>query len=248
MANPQLEDGYTKIANETLEALAKINLSSYQSRLLFVIFRKTYGFGKKDDWLSVSQLVELTGLRKQHTSRAKKQLIDRKIVTSRGNKVQFCKDYSQWCELPKSVTNKKVTNTGVEVTNRGSGVTNRGSKVTNTGEHKRNYTKETITKETIQKKGTPAQTTQSFIKSVKEKNTEYQEFITLLSGKYKIQPNKVSAELDKFTNYWTELNGSGTKQRWQMEKTFEVRKRLTTWLGRVNTYSGKKQRTGTIIN
>ncbi len=139
MTSPQKENGFTPIANEILEALGKTNLSSYQSRLLFIIWRKTYGFGKKQDWLSNSQLVVLTGLRKQHVSRAKKELIERKLVTNRGNKIQFNKHYSQWGELPKSVTKEKVTN-------RGSKVTDLGAKVTNTGEHKRNYTKETIQK------------------------------------------------------------------------------------------------------
>ena len=47
MANPQLEDGYTKIANEILEALAGINLSPYEGRALFFLIRKTYGWKKK---------------------------------------------------------------------------------------------------------------------------------------------------------------------------------------------------------
>lgn len=37
-------------------------------------------------------------------------------------------------------------------------------------------------------------------------------------------------ELKKFITYWTEPNGSGTKARWQLHKTFEVRRRLATWL------------------
>jgi len=47
MANPQREDGHVDIANETIEALAKIYLSSYETQTLFAIFRKTYGWHKK---------------------------------------------------------------------------------------------------------------------------------------------------------------------------------------------------------
>ena len=36
-------------------------------------------------------------------------------------------------------------------------------------------------------------------------------------------------EIAKFVNYWTELNHSGTKQRWQLERTFEIPRRLATW-------------------
>jgi len=42
----------------------------------------------------------------------------------------------------------------------------------------------------------------------------------------------VGEELVKFDSYWTELNKTWTKQRWEKEKTFEVQKRLGTWLSR----------------
>jgi len=35
--------------------------------------------------------------------------------------------------------------------------------------------------------------------------------------------------LYKFFNYWSELNKSGTKMRFELEKTWEIEKRLTTW-------------------
>lgn len=44
-------------------------------------------------------------------------------------------------------------------------------------------------------------------------------------------------ELRKFISYWTELNKSGTKQRWEMEKTFEVGRRLATWFNNIGKFS-----------
>ena len=38
----------------------------------------------------------------------------------------------------------------------------------------------------------------------------------------------------RFFDYWTELNPSKTKMRFQMQKTFEVSKRLVTWANREN--------------
>jgi len=38
-----------------------------------------------------------------------------------------------------------------------------------------------------------------------------------------------SDERKKFFSYWTEKNKSGTKERWELEKTFEVEKRFATW-------------------
>ncbi len=36
-------------------------------------------------------------------------------------------------------------------------------------------------------------------------------------------------EAEKFIRHWTEPNKSGTKVRWQLEKTFEIRRRLNKW-------------------
>ncbi|MGD0661625.1 MAG: replication protein [Syntrophorhabdales bacterium] len=115
-ASPQCENGYTRLANEIIEALMKTNLSAYQSRVLWAIWRETYGYHKKADWISHTQLVEMTGIKKPHVSRTLSELIARNIVTRIGNKIAFCKDYQGWKELPKRVT---VTNQGNKVTDWG---------------------------------------------------------------------------------------------------------------------------------
>jgi len=38
--------------------------------------------------------------------------------------------------------------------------------------------------------------------------------------------------LDKFCNYWTEKNKSKTKMRFELERTFEISRRLVTWSSR----------------
>lgn len=92
MTTPQIEQGYTKIANEIVGYLAKTYMSSYESQILWAIFSKTYGFNKKEDWVSNSQFVEITGMHKAHVSRTLKKLMLRKIVTQSGNKIAFQKD------------------------------------------------------------------------------------------------------------------------------------------------------------
>jgi phage replication O-like protein O len=113
----QVENGYTRIANELVEALASTYLSPYEWQVLMAIFRKTYGYNKKSDWIANSQLSELTGIYKAHISRTTKKLVERGIVTQTGNSLSFNKDYSSW--LPKQVTIKKVTQTGNTVTQMG---------------------------------------------------------------------------------------------------------------------------------
>ena len=43
--------------------------------------------------------------------------------------------------------------------------------------------------------------------------------------------------LQKFCDYWTEKNKSGTKMRWELQQTFEIRKRLATWTSKDNEFN-----------
>ena len=99
-----------------------------------------------------------------------------------------------------------------------------------------------------ERESTPAQKMMDFVKSVREKNNSYISLVEKMSNNNNFQAQMISAELDKFVSYWTELNKSGTRERWETERTFEVQKRLATWFSRVGGYVGKKVRTGTIIS
>jgi phage replication O-like protein O len=140
--NPQIENGHIDIANELAEALAMINISSYESRVLWIILRKTYGWHKKSDWISLSQFVELTGLTKPHIIRAIKKLVSKNIITQIGNdkgkEYSINKHYKNWKSLPKEAIVTQIGNHRC---------LNRQSSLP-----KEVPTKETITKETIQKK------------------------------------------------------------------------------------------------
>lgn len=110
---PQLENGYLKIANELVEALSGIRIPGEANQVLWVIIRKTYGFNKKEDAISLSQFVLATGLKKQHVLRAIAKLLNINIIikkdNGRINKYGINKDFSTWNALSKKVTtfNKK---------------------------------------------------------------------------------------------------------------------------------------------
>ena len=102
MASPQLKNGYIKIANELIEAIMKQNLSGQEFRVLFCIIRKTYGYNKIEDFISLSQIKKLTGLQKIRCSQLLHSLINKKIITLAENlkgvinKIHFNKDFEQW--------------------------------------------------------------------------------------------------------------------------------------------------------
>ena|SRR3990167_529496 len=110
MAYPQKENGYTAIANEIMEALAKIRIPGEARQMLDVIIRKTYGYNKKFDMISTSQFMQLTGLKRFIIHRARKRLLLAKLITiSKNDNSQiltysFQKNYEKWIPLAKKLT------------------------------------------------------------------------------------------------------------------------------------------------
>ena len=102
MANPQLENGYTMIPNELIEAIARTHFSGYESRVFWFIVRKTWGWTenrkqKKSDWIALSQFSLGTDLYKPHVCRTINRLVDRNIITrTRNKRVSIQKDYALW--------------------------------------------------------------------------------------------------------------------------------------------------------
>lgn len=142
MSNPQAENGHTDIANEIMDALARIRIPGEAMQVLLAILRKTYGWHKKDDAISLSQFVEATRMRKSSICKAISKLRSMKlIITKKGNNkyTTYCfnKNYDTWKSLPKKeIFPKKETN-----------ITQKGNKSLPKSRH----TKESITKETITK-------------------------------------------------------------------------------------------------
>ena len=122
MRGPQLEDGYTRIANEILEAIARFPINATQFRILMVIWRYTYGFNRKSSELSQSFIAEATGLHKKQVQRELNELIKMNIIKvekeasfSSPRVLKFNKYYQSWegaNQLPPSETD---THTGSEL-------------------------------------------------------------------------------------------------------------------------------------
>lgn len=72
---------------------------------------------------------------------------------------------------------------------------------------------------------TPAEEMKSFL----EDESYFQKLVGFLTNEKGLPENKVIEELNNFKGYWGERTKDGTKQRWQLEKTFELKRRLGTW-------------------
>ncbi|MCK9601602.1 MAG: replication protein [Sphaerochaeta sp.] len=114
MANPQKEDGYTAIANEIMEALCRHRIPGEDRQVLDVIFRKTYGFNKIEDYISLSQFVEMTGMKKPNIIRSLKSLLSKRIIIIQMDNgfrkvYRINKDFDKWERYPnRSLLSKRI--------------------------------------------------------------------------------------------------------------------------------------------
>lgn len=102
-----LDDGFTRIANELLEAVMHAGLSQHQLLVFMAVMRKTYGFNKKSDWVSNEQISVLTGILPHKCSAAKSALVKRGILTQTGRVIGINKAVSEWSSLPVKGKEKK---------------------------------------------------------------------------------------------------------------------------------------------
>jgi phage replication O-like protein O len=115
MASPQIEDGFTRIANELMEALARHNVPGEVTRIVLVILRKTYGFNKKEDAIPLSQFCLSTGMKKPNSIRAIKKALAMKLIIRTANGsiplYRFNKDFDTWQPLSEQITlSKRIKN------------------------------------------------------------------------------------------------------------------------------------------
>ena len=74
---------YTGVPNSVLEKLAQTRIGGAARSCLDVIMRKTYGWHKSEDRIALTTFAELTGLRKEHVTRALKRLTARRIIIAK---------------------------------------------------------------------------------------------------------------------------------------------------------------------
>ena len=148
MANPQLENGFLSIAsgdegNDILKALVRAELSGGEYQIILLVIRQTYGFKKKEDWISLTQFEKITNKSRARVSECIKTLVKKNILVKRsvaGLNAYYGlnKDFDTW--------NKLVKKSGLVKNTRQTSKEYKTQLVKNTLP-----TKETLTKENIQK-------------------------------------------------------------------------------------------------
>jgi len=149
-----MNDQYTPIHNEVLEALAKINLAPYEIRVLFVIWRKTYGFidkktglRKKFDWIAGSQITEMTGLDRRLVYRALQGLKKKNVISRDDNKTGFSKEFMRLMSSVEMTNKENVISSDDIGSDKNDDTSDKNddilsSKLSHTKEKKEIYTKE----------------------------------------------------------------------------------------------------------
>lgn len=170
MSNPQLEDGFTRIANELFEAILAVGFTGRQLLVLLAVLRKTYGYGKKEDDMSAAQIGLLCNMSRNHVTEVIGQLVGMNVLTRKagvyGLVLGVNKSHKGWSKVvPNRDTQSQIgTTTGSTeaegehnlmsspksglVPNRDAGSPESGQ----VGSPKLGHTKENLSKENQQKK------------------------------------------------------------------------------------------------
>ena len=91
-----LDDAYTRTANALMEAVMLSGLTQHQLLIVIAVWRKTYGYNKKVDWIGNEQFATLTGMAATKCSTAKNELVRMGVLTQVGRMVGMNKEISEW--------------------------------------------------------------------------------------------------------------------------------------------------------
>lgn len=111
MASPQKEHGYTAIANEIIEALARTRITSEARRVFDTIIRRTYGWNKKHADITYRQFEAATGLRQAHVYRALRSLLQHRLIEKCSSGYCVQKDYEKWIPFSKGYSKRGASST-----------------------------------------------------------------------------------------------------------------------------------------
>ena len=233
MKTPQKEHGHIQIAtgseeNDVFGALAKANLSGVEFSIVLWVIRKTWGYNKKTDHISLTQFEKALGFSRSIICRRITRLVNKRILVTEKLPSKtlygFNKHFSEW-----KASDRKATSDRKYPSDR---------KVTGASDRKDNqlvteklHTKETLTKETNTKESIPTEYGNASVNAVvnvmqdhfgnldgtKAKNRQYAWL--LLKKAKSLQPNATD---DAVLNSCLQLVRAAAQHNWWKSRITKV--------------------------
>ena len=96
---PQVEDGYTRVANELLEQVIAAPFTQREMRVVLAVIRLTYGWNRKTARVTGGLLAKITGLHDSRCTKILASLIEKRVILRHGGSrspVSLNKHADQW--------------------------------------------------------------------------------------------------------------------------------------------------------
>jgi phage replication O-like protein O len=89
--------GYVKLPNELFDYLCTIEIAGRKRQVFDFIYRKTIGYNKEKDWISLSQISSVTGIDKSDVCKILKDLKkSNMIIRDKKGQTSIQNDYLKW--------------------------------------------------------------------------------------------------------------------------------------------------------
>ncbi|MFM5787672.1 replication protein [Aeromonas veronii] len=205
-----LADGFTRIANELYDAFILADFTKNEQKVVHAITRYTYGFNKKVDRISDSQIAGRTGMSRQAVSLAKNSLIRMKVLVMVGGKIGPNNCLSEWditeCHRKSDIVRETMTN----------GVTETMTVLSEKPRHTKDTTKKTKKKNTD---GASAGADAPTVEQQRVKQTKHTPFQAIVDIYHEVLPEMAAireltdARKTKIRNFWHKFKF--TEERWR---------------------------------
>lgn|GEM_PF-1959927 len=100
MASPQLENGFTRIANELLEALYHAKLTGGELRVILCVIRASYGWSQPVAPISIREIARRLIKHPGYIQKVVTNLMARGFIARNGVGLYLVKDYDLWANIP----------------------------------------------------------------------------------------------------------------------------------------------------
>jgi len=99
-ANPQLENGYTRIVNELFEAIIEYPFTCTELRIILFVIRRTYGWKTNKTFISYGSVARKLRIDIRYVKRQINKLVLDKVLikdkTEWQNRIGLNKEYTSW--------------------------------------------------------------------------------------------------------------------------------------------------------